>query len=162
MGHYRRRTLTGHEGGNPGYRQGQSCHALLRQSFTRQVFFADWKAHEGWGALTTRPGEEGSSRNLILSLLIDHCLLLHPDQLAQFENKQPAYTVGSLSSRVKVDSLLTIIRELLSADNPLEQLQRVAQQMEPLFPLNPSDKHMVNRDMGRMEPTPSLKYKALA
>ena len=33
----RRRALTGHEGGNPGYRQGQSCYALPRQSFTRQL-----------------------------------------------------------------------------------------------------------------------------
>ena len=127
-----------------------------------EVFFADWKAHEGWGALTKQPGEEGSSRSLILSLLVDHCLLLHPDQLAQIENKQPAYTVGSLSNRVKVDSLLTIIRELVTADNPVEQLQRLAQQLEEWFPLNSSDKHMVNRDMGRLEPTPSLKYKAIA
>ena len=35
----RRRTLAGHEGGNPGYRQGQSCYALPRQSFTRQLVF---------------------------------------------------------------------------------------------------------------------------
>ncbi len=32
----RRRTLNGHEGGNPGYRQGRSCQALPRQSLTRQ------------------------------------------------------------------------------------------------------------------------------
>ena len=68
----------------------------------------------------------------------------------------------SLSNRVKVDSLLTIIRELVTANNPVEQLQRLAQQLEELFPLNPSGKHMVNRDMGRLEPTPSLKYKAIA
>ncbi len=127
-----------------------------------EVFIADWKAHEGWGALTKQPGEEGSSRSLILSLLVDHCLLLHPDQLAQVENKQPAYTVGSLSNRVKVDSLLTIIRELVTANNPVEQLQRLAQQLEERFPLNPSGKPMVDRDRGRLEPTPSLKYKAVA
>ncbi len=158
----RRKTLTGHEGGNPGDRQGQSYDALPRQSFTRQVFFSDWKAHEGWGALTKQPGEEGSSRSLILSLLLDHCLLLHPDQLAQIENQQPAYTVGSLSNRVRVDSLLTIIRELVTANNPVQQLQRLAQQLEELFPLNPSDKPMVNRDMGRLEPTSSLKYRVHA
>jgi hypothetical protein len=158
----RRKTLTGHEGGNPGDRQAQSYDALPRQSFTRQVFFSDWKAHEGWGALTKQPGEEGSSRSLILSLLLDHCLLLHPDQLAQIENQQPAYTVGSLSNRVRVDSLLTIIRELVTANNPVQQLQRLAQQLEELFPLNPSDKPMVNRDMGRLEPTSSLKYRVHA
>ena len=35
----RRTTLTGHEEGNLGYRQGPSCNALPRQSFTRQLFF---------------------------------------------------------------------------------------------------------------------------
>jgi hypothetical protein len=125
-----------------------------------EVFFADWKAHEGWSALTKQPGEEGSSRSLILSLLVDHCLLLHPDQRVQIENKQPAYTVGSLTNRVKVDSLLTIIRELVMADNPVEQLHRLAQQLEALFPLNPSNKHRVNRDMGRLEPTSLLQYRA--
>ncbi len=43
----RRRTLAGHEGGNPGYRQGQSCYALPRQSFTRQVTFEETRRHLG-------------------------------------------------------------------------------------------------------------------
>ncbi len=127
-----------------------------------EVFFSDWKAYEGWGALTKQPGEEGSSRSLILSLLVDHCLLLHPDQLAQLENKQPAYTVGSLSNRVKVESLLTVIRGLLASEHPQQQLERLAKQLEEHFTLNPSAKHMVHRAMGRLEPTPSLKYKAAA
>jgi hypothetical protein len=44
-----------------------------------EVFLPDWQAYEGWGTLTKQRGEEGSSRSLILSLLVDHCLLLHPD-----------------------------------------------------------------------------------
>jgi hypothetical protein len=47
------------------------------------VFFEDWKANEGWGALTKQQGKEGSSRGLVLSILADHCLLSHPRQLAQ-------------------------------------------------------------------------------
>jgi hypothetical protein len=39
-----------------------------------EVFFQEWKAYEGWGTLTKQRGEEGSSRSLILSLLVDHCL----------------------------------------------------------------------------------------
>ena len=125
-----------------------------------EVFFSDWKAYEGWGALTKQPDEQGSSRSLTLSLLVDHCLLLHPDQLAQLENKLPAYTVGSLSNRVKVDSLLGVIRELVSCEHPQRQLQRLADQLQELFPLNLSAKHMAHREMGRLEPTPSLKHKA--
>jgi len=34
--------------------------------------------------------------------------------------------------------------------------------MEENCPLNLSSKHMVERDMGRLEPTPALKYKAAA
>ena len=41
-----------------------------------EVFVQDWKAYEGWGALTKQPGEEGSRRSVILSLLVDHCLFL--------------------------------------------------------------------------------------
>ena len=127
-----------------------------------EVFFADWKAYEGWGALTKHPGEEGSSRSLILSLVVDHCLLLHPDQLAQVENKQPAYTVGSLRNRVQVESLLALLQELVTAENPAHQLQAFAHQLQEQFVLNPSDKHLVHRELGRLEPTPALKYRAVA
>jgi len=126
-----------------------------------EVFHQDWKAYEGWNALTKQPGEEGSSRSLILSLLVDHCLLLHPAQLAQVTNRQPASTVGSLINRVQIESLLTVIHELLDAEQPKQQLQQLADALDAYFPLRASAKHMVGRDLGRLEPTPSLKYKAL-
>ncbi|GFO71041.1 hypothetical protein BJAS_P0251 [Bathymodiolus japonicus methanotrophic gill symbiont] len=55
--------------------------------------------------LSARPGltAEGSSRGLILSLLFDHCLLLHPEQIARIESKLPAYTVGSLQRKSQMD-----------------------------------------------------------
>ncbi len=127
-----------------------------------EVFIQDWKAHEGWGTLTKQPGEEGSSRSLILSLLVDHCLLLHPDQLAQFERKQPAYTVGSLINRIKVESLLDVIGDIVASDHPAQQLAQLAERLTEQNALAPSEKHMIGRDLGRMEPTPSLKYKAAA
>jgi len=127
-----------------------------------EVFVQDWKTYEGWGALTKQPGEEGSSRSLILSLLVDHCLLLHPAQLAQLNHRQPAYTVGSLIHRIKVDSLLTVIRELLDAKDPEHHFQRLADTLAQHFSLAHSEKHLVGRDLGRLEPTPALKYKAAA
>jgi len=127
-----------------------------------EVFFEDWKAHEGWGALTMQRGEEGSSRSLILSLLVDHCLLLHPDQLAQLKHRQPAFTVGSLINRIKVDSILTVIREVLAADDPAQQLQKLSDTLAQYFNLRPSGKHMVGRDLGRLEPSSSLICKAAA
>jgi hypothetical protein len=41
----------------------------------------------------------------------------------------------------------------------LEELLAVAKR---LFPLRDSAKHMNGRDLGRLEPTPSLKYRAAA
>ena len=47
-----------------------------------------------------------------------------------------------------------------SCEHPQRQLQRLADQLQELFPLNLSAKHMAHREMGRLEPTPSLKHKA--
>lgn len=129
-----------------------------------EVFFQDWKSYEGWGTLTKQPGEEGSVRSLILSLLVDLCLFFHPEQLARLENKLSAYTVGSLRDKIKVECLLMFIRDdILSSDNPGEQFDRVAKTLEKdVFTLAPSVKHMVGRDLGRLEPTPGLKYRAAA
>lgn len=127
-----------------------------------EVFFEDWKLYEGWGQLTKQLDEEGSSRSLILSLLLDHCLLFHDQQLARLENKLPAYTVGSLRERTKVECLLEFIRDLLSVPDPHEKFNLLTKAIEDVFKLTPSKKHMNGRDLGRLEPTPSLKYRAKA
>ena len=56
-----------------------------------EVAIEDLKVHEGWGQATKQPGVEGSRRVLILSLLCDHCLLLHPEQQARVEHRQHLY-----------------------------------------------------------------------
>jgi hypothetical protein len=156
-----RNTLNGHEGGNPGYSQGQS-YGLPRQSFTRQVFFEDCKLYENWGQLAKQTGEEGSSRGLILSLLLDHCLLLHPEQTAHLENNLLACTVGRLCEKSRVEALLAFIRRMLDEDSPQARLRQLADQLEQIFPLRDSSKHMNGRDLGRIWPTPSLWSQAVA
>jgi hypothetical protein len=125
-----------------------------------EVFFEDWKQNEGWGQLTKQLDEDGSSRSLILSLLLDHCLLFHHEQLARLENKMSACTVGSLRDRTRVDCLLDFIRGLLSIENPHEKLDSLTKILQDLFKLAPSKKHMNGRNLGRLESSPSLKYKA--
>jgi hypothetical protein len=125
-----------------------------------EVFFQDWKSNEGWGQLTKLQGVEGSSHGLFLSLLVDHCLLLHPDQLARLKQNKPAFTVGSLINAIKIESLLTTIRTILAADDPEQKLAELANQLAKLFPLATSEKHMAGRELGRQEPTPSLKRHA--
>jgi len=124
-----------------------------------EVFFQDWKSYEGWGQLTKQPDEEGSRRGLILSLLVDHCLLLHPDQLARLENKLPACTVGSLQEKIKAESLIQAIQEIAFSPNAEKMLEHLIKTVKDLFVLASSKKHMVNRDLGRLESTCSFLLK---
>ena len=125
-----------------------------------EVFFEDWKLYEGWGREAKQLDEEGSSRGLILSLLFDHCLLLHPEQTACIKNKLPAYTVGSLQRKSQMDVLLAFIKTILEHPNPADKLKELAELVGEVFQLMPSAKHMTGRDLGRMEPTASLQCRA--
>jgi hypothetical protein len=125
-----------------------------------EVFVQDWKSYEGWNQLTKQPGHEGACRSVILSLLVDHCLFLHPDQLAQLSTNLPAYTVGSLRANVQVACLVDVIQNLISSDDPQSQLQRFTQALYTVFAFGHSKKHLIQRQLGRLEPTPYLKYRA--
>src|SRR3989475_2062712 len=134
--------------------QGHSLRWLV------EVFIQDWKSHEGWSPLTKQPGEEGARHSVILSLLVDHSLFVHPDQQHQLKNNLPAYTVGSLRAHVQVECLVDVIDDLVSSDNPQDKLKRFTKALHEVFALNRSTKHMIQRQLGRLEPTPSLKYRA--
>ena len=125
-----------------------------------EVFIQDWKSYEGWGQLTKQPGDEGARHSVILSLLVDHSLFLHPDQQHQLKNNLPAYTVGSLRANVQVECLVEVISDLVSSDDPQEQLKRFSNALHEVFAFGSSKKHMIHRQLGRLEPTLFLKYRA--
>lgn len=127
------------------------------QRWLIEVFIEDWKSYEGWGQLTKQTGEEGASRGLLLSLLLDHCLLLHPLQRARLNKREPAITVGSLRERILAENWLEVIREIVSMDNPEEIIKGLEQTLKEYIPLATSTKHMSGRALGRLEPTVSLK-----
>jgi len=87
-----------------------------------EVFFWDWKLNEGWGREAKQYDEEGSSRGLILSLLLDHCFLLHPEPIARL-NATNVYTVGSLQRQAQMEILLEFITSLLQQENLGEKLK---------------------------------------
>jgi len=134
--------------------QGQTLRWLV------EVFIQDWKSHEGWSQLTKQPGEEGARHSVILSLLVDHSLFVHPDQQNQLKNNLPAYTVGSLRANVQVECLVDVIDDLVSSDEPQDKLKRFTRALHEVFAFGRSKKHMIQRQLGRLEPTPSLKYRA--
>ncbi len=134
--------------------QGHSLRWLV------EVFIQDWKSHEGWSQLTKQPGEEGARQSVILSLLVDHALFVHPDQHAQLKNNLPAYTVGSLRANVQVERLVDVIDGLVSSDDPQSRLSHFTKALYEVFAFGRSKKHMIQRQLGRLEPTPSLKYRA--
>ena len=126
-----------------------------------EVFIQDWKAHGGWNKLAKQQGNKGSERGVILGLLCDHILLLHPEQSARLKNKQPGLSVGCLIEHIKSDALIDTIHEVVISDSPQTAFETLKQALQDCLPVRESKKHMVGRDLGRLEPAPSLKYRAL-
>ena len=85
-----------------------------------EVFFSDWKQYEGWCQLAKQPGIDGSNRGLILSLLTDHALLLHPDQKALLKHNSLHALWGAYENKSVlmplcnslVNSLIVLIQPL--------------------------------------------------
>jgi len=125
-----------------------------------EVFIQDWSTYEGWRQLAKQPDEDGSRRSVILSLLCDHCLLLHPEQSARLEHHLPACTVGSLCEVIKMESLRHWLWDVVSSDEPVKKFEQFATRAKEVFTLRDSAKHMEGRALGRVEPTPSLTYHA--
>jgi hypothetical protein len=94
-----------------------------------------------------------------MSLLLDHCLHRNPEQMVCIENKLLSITVGSLQRKLQMEALLEFIQSLLQYENPGEQLKELGTIIKEVFQLIPSKKHCLYRDLGRNEPTPSLKYR---
>ena len=127
-----------------------------------EVFFSDWKQYEGWCQLAKQPGVDGSNRGLILSLLTDHALLLHPEQKALLKHKLPACTVGSLREQIRFDAIMKFISQIIDSEDPATQLSECVEQIRKVVILAPSGKHLNHRTLGRLAPTDSLKYRAAA
>lgn len=125
-----------------------------------EVFIQDWKSYEGWCKLAKQQGIDGSSQGLILSLLTDHCLLLHPEQKALINHKLPALTVGSLRDLERMKAIVESIEYLVKSEESKSIVHELSSKIAEVIPRRHSSKHMSGRDLGRLEPTASLKYLA--
>jgi hypothetical protein len=106
-----------------------------------EVFISDWKRFEAWAVLTKHTGVDGANHSLLLSLLFDHCLLLHPEQQARIHNNLPAATVGSLREKSIQQHLFNSIEYILNAPNPKELFKELVSNMERYYLLRDSTKH---------------------
>lgn len=110
-----------------------------------EVFFEDWKAYEGWGNLAKQQGVEGSSRCVILSLLLDHSFFFHEAQQPCIENKLPLNTIGSLIEDSRLQIITNKISTILESDCPQEQFKNFQESMRCVMPMRKSEKHMCHR-----------------
>jgi len=92
-----------------------------------EVFIQDWKSFEGWNQLAKQQGEKGSMRGVILSLLCDHLLLVHPKQSARLKNKQPGMPVGCLIEHLNVEALVETIKEIVTDENSQDKFKIFAE-----------------------------------
>lgn len=125
-----------------------------------EVFIEDNKLYNGFGQSAKQFDEEGSRRHLILSLLLDHCLLLHPQQVTRLENKLPACTAGSLIQHIKIKSLLHFIQTLVQSGNFESSITRIYSSLSEFYPLADSSKHMNYCSFPDLEPAPGCLHRA--
>ncbi len=123
----------------------------VMQSYTLrwliEVFFEDWSCYCGFCSLAKQRGYEGSARPLILSLLFDHCFLLHPAQQSFIEKQEPLATLGSLINQSQAETLCMFISDIINHEDPPAQWTRMEIQIRDLFcTIRRSSKHMSGRD----------------
>jgi hypothetical protein len=75
--------------------------------------------------------------------------------------QEPLSTIGSLQRYLQAESFVAWLKTWLADETLTDKIDQLAKVIRPLFPLEPSKKHMHTRTMGRLEPTPSLRYRAL-
>jgi hypothetical protein len=110
-----------------------------------EVFFQDWKTYEAWSNLAKQQGVEGSSRCVILSLLLDHSFFLHEAQRPCIENKLPLHTIGSLTQKCRLQIMFNAISSIFKSPKPEEAFENIKKSLEMTISLEKSEKHMSHR-----------------
>jgi len=141
------------------FRQVFDTHGFRTYRWLLEVFFSDWKCYEGWGQAAMQRDETGSLCGVTLSLLLDQCLLLHPEQIRRIKANKPACTVGSLLEKIRLDDHLDSVRRLLDNDDPWKELEKYAARMQSVIVLRDSKKHLTGRTMEPLTPRISLAAK---
>ncbi len=117
-----------------------------------ETFIQDWKSYEGWDQLAMQQGIIGSERGLIISLLCDHALHFHQDQVSLYKKDKPAATVGSLREKIMMESLTAFIKKIVTSDEPKALFEAYSDKISELFELRYSLKHMRGVNLEGLQP----------
>ena len=116
-----------------------------------EVFFQDWKTYEGWNNLAKQQDVDGSSRGVILSLLLDHSFFFHEVQMSCIENKLPLCTIGSLAEKSRMQIIFNAISSIFKSSEPEKEFQKFKDSMDKTILLKRfSAKHMSHREFQRV------------
>lgn len=121
-----------------------------------EVVIEDWKQYNGFGRKASQQGADGACTCMFLSLLVDHFLLTHPYQLRLFRSGQSLCTIGSLVRRIQHEGLLKAIEDIFEDPNPQAALKRMANNVQNIFTLRPSKKHISSGDEWNYGPSKNL------
>ena len=91
--------------------------------------------------------------------LCDHSRNRYPDQQACIAQRQPLYTIGSRKLSLQMESFTTWLKDWVDDSTFKDKLEQLTETIRPLAPKLPSLKHVNGIEMGRLEPTPGLKYR---
>ena len=71
-------------------------------------------------------------------------------------------SVGCLVERINAEALIDGINNIVNSEDPKKELNKFAMALENSIPNRSSSKHLIGRDLGRMEPSASLRYQKAA
>ncbi|NYZ66347.1 hypothetical protein H0A36_10020, partial [Endozoicomonas sp. SM1973] len=66
------------------------------------------------------------------------------------------------TERIKTEALIKTVEAVVTADEPKQQLKAFTAAIISVLPERRSKKHLVGLDLGKQEPSESLKYRAAA
>ena len=124
-----------------------------------EVVIEDSKLYAGYGQVAMQQGEDGARRVVGLSLLLDHFLISHPEQIRLHRAGQLLRTVASMQQHLQLQALFRSIEKAIDCQDPKEALRNWMQKVRDHVELKPSIKHMGGMEFGWMAPSPSLSKK---
>lgn len=124
-----------------------------------EVFFEDWKKHDGWGVGALQRSVEGARQGVLLSLLTDLFLLYHQrtDTSLHEHHRNELYSAGTVTRHLQNQAIHEAIENVLDDDDPRQRLEEVKEQMFAVVDRRISSKHLQHLDFHQFQSSPSLK-----